>query len=181
VPSGTVATTTGITTAPAIGQGGGGVGDLILYNAPNENATAIMVIANGTPFNIVTPDPGSGFTLIEIPDGTTGFVMLPAGPVGPPVAPPPPVSSGGTTIVAPSTVNASGIFAQAVGNVRVRDRASINGARVAGIGWGAIVPVLGTNAERTWILVAAESAQGWVAVEWFTFVSGSLNQVPVVQ
>jgi hypothetical protein len=70
---------------------------------------------------------------------------------------------------------------QALGNIRVRDRASINGARVTGLAWGQIVPVLGTNPDRTWLLIAADGLQGWVAVEWFTFVSGSLNQVPVVQ
>ena len=179
VPAGTVATTTGITTTTtAIGQGGGGVGDLILRNGPDENATAIMVIANGTPFTVLAEGFVNGFIQIQIPDGTTGFVQLPASTV--------PATTTTTTSVVPATttttiVPASGIVVQALGNVRVRDSASINGVRVAGIGWGDIVPVLGTNAERTWLLIVAEGVQGWVAVEWFDFISGSLEQVPVVQ
>jgi hypothetical protein len=176
--SGTVVvtpSTTGTTTT-AIGQGGGGFGDLILYNGPNENALAIAVIANGTPFTILESGRADGFTLIQLPDGTSGFVQLPA------TASVPVTTTGGTTTTSTTVVGSpTGIVVQALGNIRVRDRASINGARVTGLAWGQIVPVLGTNPDRTWLLIAADGLQGWVAVEWFTFVSGSLNQVPVVQ
>lgn len=66
---------------------------------------------------------------------------------------------------------------QALGNVRVRS-APVNGDRVTGLAWGQIVPVIRANSDRSWLLIEANGVQGWVAVEWFDFITGSISQVP---
>ena len=178
-----VVTSGGTTPAAAVsgqGGGGGGFGDLILYNAPNDNAVAISVIANGTPFNILEGGRPDGFTLIQLPDGTSGFVKLPETTTSVPAA-----STTGTTTTTTTTTTTvvgspTGVSVMALGNIRVRNTPS-GGERVTGLAWGQIVPVLGQTADGNWLLISADGLQGWVAVEWFDVVSGSLSSVPVVQ
>jgi|GEM_PF-5755185 len=167
----TVVTTDG-NTDPGVGGGGSaasGFGDLILYNAPNEGAVAIQVVPNGTPFDVITSDAGSGFAEIQLPDGNKGFVKLPAAPTTT-LAEPSGTTSGDSGATVSTNPNSSliGATVMAVGNVRVRSIPDLNGARVDGLAWGDLVTVSNVSADGNWIEITTPNGiTGWAATVWF--------------
>jgi hypothetical protein len=78
-------------------------------------------------------------------------------------------------------VNRTGVFVRAVGNVRVRDFPSLQGARMGFLAWGTVVELLGFSPDGEWILILTEDGDiGWSSVAWFETFSGDPSSVPVI-
>ncbi|MBN1426916.1 MAG: matrixin family metalloprotease [Anaerolineae bacterium] len=90
----------------------------------------------------------------------------------------PPTADEGGLPVAQAPV-ASNVTATATTTVRMRSGPGVNFPAISRISYGATVPVLGRNADGSWLFVDYQGSQGWAASYLFV-ITGDLNTVPVV-
>jgi uncharacterized protein YgiM (DUF1202 family) len=77
------------------------------------------------------------------------------------------------------TNSPTGVIVQALGNIRLRDAASLNGDRVAGMAWGDQAAVLGRSADGEWLYLDFAGQLGWASAAWFQVLAGDITAVPV--
>jgi uncharacterized protein YraI len=69
----------------------------------------------------------------------------------------------------------TGVTAQALGNVKIRDSAGFNGARLGFVPWGGLVNVTAVDASGTWYQVTYEGITGWTFADWYQIRSGDVT------
>jgi uncharacterized protein YgiM (DUF1202 family) len=69
----------------------------------------------------------------------------------------------------------SAVTAQALGNVKIRDSAGFNGARLGFVPWGGLVNVTAVDASGTWYQVTYEGITGWTFADWYQIRSGDVT------
>lgn len=104
----------------------------------------------------VTDEPGSGGQTPDQPE---------APPDTPSPTPQPPAPSGDVT-AAPQS------------NLRIRSGPGTGYETLGTAPYGAVIPVLGRNADSSWIFIEYQGIRGWIAA-WLCTISGDLNSVPV--
>ena len=102
-------------------------------------------------------------------------------------------SSSSSTSTAVDSISAAptGVMAQALGNLRLRDAASLNGARVGSMDWGTTVEILGRSSDGNWYFVqikalpdgtaVADGQRGFAASAWFNIQTGDVTSIPTIQ
>lgn len=91
------------------------------------------------------------------------------------------VVAGGTTIpVMPvTTALPTGVQAQALASVRLREGADISLTRIGEVRHGQMVTVIGRNGDGSWLKVEVNGVQGWALSQWFQIISGDVGSVGV--
>jgi uncharacterized protein YraI len=79
----------------------------------------------------------------------------------------------------PPTAAPTGVMATAIITARVRSGPGTAYPLVARVMTGETVPVLGRNADSTWLYVDAGGVKGWTATRLFDII-GDLNALPVM-
>ncbi len=74
-----------------------------------------------------------------------------------------------------SSATQEGVTVRALGNMRIRDAPSLQGQRIAGMGWGDQATLLAVSGDGDWYQIDYNGLVGWSSAEWFEVVAGDVN------
>ncbi len=181
------------TTEAAVADTSGGativqaVGNVLIRDEPSQNSARITLVPWGDTARLLGTDDSGNWARVEYGDiiGWSAIAWwrvvsgdVTTGDTGPTADADTtelPSLPGTDAVEAPAPTGS--VTLMAVGNLRVRETPSLNGAQIGSLGWGEMVTATALSSDGNWVFIVRGDLQGWAARDWFSVESGNISSL----